>query len=182
MKTVIEVGVCDFDFRQPDDDTRVIYCEPIPWYMDSLKQKVTHYNAIFEQRAISDFTGTLKFKSVYNPSQEWVRGISHVESGASNLITLNQTQGYNLGEVKEIEVQCTTLNNIIRKYNITEIDILKIDVEGHEVQVMEGYDWSVLPKLVMIEHKFIEKQYVLDTLGDLGYTCMSDSEDVFAKL
>lgn len=182
MKTVIEVGVCDFDFRQPDDDTRVIYCEPIPWYMDSLRQKVTHYNAIFEQRAVSNFTGTLKFKSIYNPSQEWVRGISHVESGASNLITHNQQQGFDLGEIREVEVQCTTLNQIVQKYNVTEIDILKIDVEGHEIEVIEGYNWSVLPKIVMVEHKFILKQYVLDKLTSLGYNCMSDSEDVFAKL
>lgn len=182
MKTVIEVGVCDFDFRQPDNNTRVIYCEPIPWYMDSLKQKVTHYNAIFEQRAISDKSGKLKFKSVFNPDQEWVRGISHVDHGASDLITYNQQQGYDIGEVKDVDVDAITLSQVVRKYNVVEIDILKIDVEGHELEVLKGYDWSVLPKLIMVEHKFIDKQVVLEKLKGLGYTCMSDREDIFATL
>ena len=38
-----------------------------------------------------------------------------------------------------IMIKCIKLENFIKKYKINDIDILKIDTEGHELQVMKGF-------------------------------------------
>jgi hypothetical protein len=40
--------------------------------------------------------------------------------------------------VRRVKVECKTLDQIISELGLRTIDWLKIDVEGHEVDVMEG--------------------------------------------
>jgi len=62
------------------------------------------------------------------------------------------------------KVKTSTLDNEIKKYNIKEIDFLKIDTEGHDLFVLKGLNFNkVSPKI--IECEFENKKTV-----DLGYT------------
>jgi len=38
------------------------------------------------------------------------------------------------------EVECFTLDSLIEKYGVSRVDFLKIDAEGHELQVLKGSD------------------------------------------
>lgn len=52
-----------------------------------------------------------------------------------------------------IQIECKTLNTILHQNNINEIDLLDIDVEGHEIEVCEGLDWNKYkPKIIIIEY------------------------------
>jgi hypothetical protein len=44
----------------------------------------------------------------------------------------------NLHWTKSVEVSCTTADLLIEKYNFQRIDLVKIDVEGAELQVLRG--------------------------------------------
>jgi len=47
--------------------------------------------------------------------------------------------GWGLGRTEEIEtVRLDTLENYCREKNIQKIDFLKVDVEGHELEVFKG--------------------------------------------
>jgi FkbM family methyltransferase len=48
----------------------------------------------------------------------------------NNRVSLQATQG--------IEVPCVTLNSLVQEHRIARIDLLKIDVEGFEMRVLEG--------------------------------------------
>lgn len=63
---------------------------------------------------------------------------------------------------KELEVQTTTIDQYISNSNIRSVDILKIDVEGGEVEVLEGIDttWDQIRGMIIEVH---EKR-----LGDFG--------------
>jgi FkbM family methyltransferase len=37
-------------------------------------------------------------------------------------------------------VEISTLNNLLKKFHIKHVDILSLDVEGYEIEVLEGYD------------------------------------------
>ena len=37
-----------------------------------------------------------------------------------------------------VQIKTSTLDNIVKKNNIPSIDILKIDTQGHEIEVLEG--------------------------------------------
>jgi FkbM family methyltransferase len=75
----------------------------------------------------------------------------------SAINTLEKNKG---GKSKEIrEIQTNTLNNIIKnsQYKESEIDFVSIDVEGHEIKVINGFDLKKYsPKIVVIEYQDLD--------------------------
>jgi hypothetical protein len=51
-----------------------------------------------------------------------------------------------------VEVNCVTLTELLIKHNIKEIDFFSLDVEGYEIDVLNGLDLSIFrPRFVLIE-------------------------------
>ncbi len=49
-------------------------------------------------------------------------------------------------------VECICLTTILKYYNIQHIDLWSLDVEGHELEALEGLDFSYCsPKMLVIE-------------------------------
>lgn len=77
---------------------------------------------------VTDYNGVGKFL------QRTEAGISHVSSNGN------------------AEVPAKTLNTILEEQNITEVTLLDIDVEGHELEVCRGLDWDKYkPQIVIVE-------------------------------
>lgn len=61
---------------------------------------------------------------------------------------------------KDYMVTIKTLNDVITEYDVKHIHFLKIDVEGYEYEVINGYDWkSPRPELVCVEASHIFKDW-----------------------
>jgi FkbM family methyltransferase len=187
MKTFIELGACDFDNLTSllYSGWRGFFIEPIPYYMDSLKsmlekQKIFE-NVFYEQCAISDFNGEIEMVYVVDPDEEWKRGISHVKANSLKNYT-SDLINYNDFSNDTIKVPSMTLNSFIEKHSIDEIDLFKIDIEGHELIVLENYDWSVKPKVLKIEHKFVDFDRLNNLLFEKGYYCWREQDDLYAIL
>jgi FkbM family methyltransferase len=75
-------------------------------------------------------------------------------------------------------VVTTTIAEISKEYNITQIDFLKIDTEGHDLMVLQGVPWEQLqPKVIECEFedsKTVALGYTFHDLAnyllDRGYT------------
>ena len=53
---------------------------------------------------------------------------------------------------KIIDVPCTTLNSLLLKHEIQNIDFFSLDVEGYEIEVLKGFDVKKYkPKYFLIE-------------------------------
>ena len=67
-----------------------------------------------------------------------------------------KTSDYQKASVSEIKkIKTNTLMNIIKnsKYKNSKIDLLSIDVEGHEREVLEGFDFNICrPDVIVIEY------------------------------
>ena len=67
-----------------------------------------------------------------------------------------KTSDYQKAPISEIKkIKTNTLTNIIKnsKYKNSKIDLLSIDVEGHEREVLEGFDFSICrPDVIVIEY------------------------------
>jgi FkbM family methyltransferase len=69
-----------------------------------------------------------------------------------NHCSITQPQPPLLKILPQIEVSCLTLETFCDQQKIKNIDLLHVDVEGHAVEVVEGFG-SMRPKLIYIEVK-----------------------------
>lgn len=53
-----------------------------------------------------------------------------------------------------MQIEVDTLTNVIRDYVTGDIHFLKVDVEGFERQVLEGYDFHIRPWVICMESTF----------------------------
>ena len=67
-----------------------------------------------------------------------------------------KTSKFQKAKISSIKkIKTNTLNNIIKssKYSNTKIDLLSIDVEGHELPVLEGLDFNKYrPNVIVVEY------------------------------
>jgi FkbM family methyltransferase len=51
-----------------------------------------------------------------------------------------------------VDVDVVTLGSLVERHGVNHIDFLKIDVEGHEAEIIHSTDWSALrPRVLVIE-------------------------------
>jgi FkbM family methyltransferase len=71
-------------------------------------------------------------------------------------------------QTEEIHVPTISLNDLLDHEGINSINLLSIDVEGHEMEVLAGFDLNRFsPDLIVIETW--DKEPVLQHLGRYGY-------------
>ena len=94
-----------------------------------------------------------------------------------------QGTAYNQDTVKVVRIK-----SIIDKYNITALDLLKIDTEGHDCTILNDYlnTVEILPKVIQFEANVLsdpkEVAKVCARLTALKYTCIKAQEDMICKL
>jgi FkbM family methyltransferase len=91
-----------------------------------------------------------------------------------------------LGKKVEHECKLTTISSIVTKENISQIDLLKVDVEKSELDILDGIDpedWSKIKQIVMEVHDFkgglSEKIDAL--LKEKGFTTIIDEDEQFGS-
>lgn len=128
--TVIDVGanvgVYTFSAAQRVGETgKVIAIEPFKNCVSCL-QETTRINKLpwvkIYEAAASDHCGSAKL-SLHNASE-----LNEVISDNSPSSDSAQT----------VTIECLTLDSLIEKENLTRVDWLKIDAEGHEIKVLQG--------------------------------------------
>jgi FkbM family methyltransferase len=73
----------------------------------------------------------------------------------------------------EVNVNAQTLQSILDKNNIIEVDFFSLDVEGYEVEVLEGLNLSILkPKAILVEVRFEMLYNLCEILLKNGYQLM----------
>ena len=187
MKNFVEIGACDFDNLDNylDINNTVFFVEPVPAYYKSLISKVgKKRNAVFDNCAISSFNGktNITFIEPDTAEQQWVRGISHLDFSSSNLILKNKNLGYNIGTPKSVNVRCFTLDYFFYRHGIRNVEYLKMDVEGHELEILKAFSWRIKPQRLKIEHKFVNVDELTGMLSEQGYTNIIIGDDVYATL
>ena len=87
----------------------------------------------------------------------------------SAINTLSKESGFKAKEIRKISTR--TLNDIIENspYKDKQINYLSIDVEGHELNVLKGFDLKKYkPELIIIEFIDINiKEYYLNKIDNI---------------
>lgn len=147
---LVDVGAHHGSSLRPFADAgwRVVACEPDPTNRAVLKQKFGGTeNVTIDPRAMSDeATHTAAFF------------VSDESSGISGLHAFRESHR------QADAVAVTTLTDLVDSHGLTDIDFLKIDVEGFELNVLRGVPWDRLQPEV-VECEFEDRKTT-----SLGYT------------
>jgi FkbM family methyltransferase len=91
------------------------------------------------------------------------RALAHAEHGA--LIAL--------AESYDLEVPTRTLSSVLDEAGVTDVDLLSLDVEGHEPDVLRGLDFTRhAPRYILVEILDDELKPLIDAALRSNYDCV----------
>ena len=182
---IIEIGTSDFDTeagKQPG-----LFIEPVKEYFDKLPDSCWKENA-----AVSNYEGETSV--YYIPSDliiehnlpPWVRGCNSINKVHPTI----QKHGWAHLAVAH-NVRVTTLCVLLSQYNINNIDVLKVDTEGHDCVILNNFLDTIqnkpllLPKVIKFEANILQTQdditQLVDRLRSLDYNIENEGDNVIAK-
>jgi FkbM family methyltransferase len=151
--TIFDVGAHDgrtIDlYKKHFPKSNIFSFEPTPKTFEVLVRKSSkHENVKIFNEALTDYIGTTDFH------------LNH--SSLTNSILKSSDIKYNLSNVYEtkekITVKANTIDNFCLENKVDKIDLLKIDVQGADLQVLKGAENMLKNK--KIELIFIEVEFV----------------------
>jgi FkbM family methyltransferase len=119
--------------------------EPIPALVEEIRK---HRVCRVVNCAASSSEGEAKFFVA-----EGVEAVSGLELTPDRMEWIQRAGG----TIKEITVRTATLDSLLEEAGFTELEFVTIDVEGHELSVLEGFDLKTYrPRIVIIEDNSTE--------------------------
>ena len=102
-------------------EKKFLLIDPLPEFEDKLHTTPEHYECLNLGLGSTPGTLTLDLRGPRSSVHEWKKNTNHTSHGT-------------------VDVQITTLDDLIEKHAATQSIGLKIDTEGHEVEVIKGLD------------------------------------------
>jgi len=172
----IECGACDGIV-----DSSCLFFEKLGWKGINIEPFKEMFDRLVKNRsglinlnvALSDYNGKANFASTLNT----FIGCGSIDGPNDYLI--NQLRGNK--HIIYSTVETITYKNLIEKQNVKVVDLFVLDVEGHEIKVINGMkDCDVLPEAFVIEYGHVGFKDLNDVVIGLRYKLMDkDSVNCF---
>lgn len=138
--------------------------EPVPWIFESLcKNRPLSQNLNI---GLSDKNADVAFKQAISPilGRDFANGsICHAQTHLKSLEESGCT-------FEEINISVITWREFVTQQKITHVDLFVLDVEGHELSVIDGMQGcNVLPNVMCVEFGHIGLDIIRDRLAELDY-------------
>ncbi len=160
-----------------------IVVEPINKYYQRLKLNYEDYpNVIPLNLALHPSEKSIKlyYDETKIPTEPWRTGIGSIyESHLKKLNTSSEN-------IRSIEVDASSLIEIINKYSVKKIDLLQIDTEGFDYEILKMIPFNqIKPRLIKYEYVHLAENYLIESLELLknyGYKVYKEDGDIIAVL
>ena len=192
---VLKIGANDGITNDPlaslmlaDARYRGLLVEPIPMYAAMLRANYGKCGRFaIEQAAVAASSGTANMyyvdekalKGIGIGNLDWVRGVASLD----RLHVLKHLSPELQSAVKEVSVECLSVDALLSRHNIKKIDLLHIDCEGFDYAILRQFDFTSLrPRIVIFEQKHLTAQdrQAAKTMMELaGYKVENMETDFF---
>jgi hypothetical protein len=154
----VEIGTCDFDtlVQKASTESTGICIDVIKTYLDRLPDLpgVVKLNVAVSDLPGKDLFYYLEEEDIHKHGlPEWTRGCGSL--GTPHPFILEELQKRNLSGILQVkEVEKIPIDQILQKYLVTELGVLKLDLEGHDLVVLNSFldCKKVLPNKIIFEH------------------------------
>ena len=180
IKRFLEIGSADFDTCLPlaQEGWHGISVEPVPYLFDRVKKQYEGHNVEIWNCAISDMNGSVDM--AVGLDEGWLSGCSHVISDNHIGYKLSSHPDNAESFKQIITVDCMTLDELlINTPSDQQIDFMKVDTEGHELNIFMNYSFRIKPRFVRIEHKHVNDILLAKKLEENGYLVWTENDDIY---
>lgn len=175
----VDIGTCDFEVADGvfSPDKNYLLVEPMLEYLERLP---SGENIKKENSACSDKNGSIDI--FYVPEEViiklglpmWMKGCSKI--GEAHKVVINYLYSHNIdfSIIKSKKINVISFTDLVSKYNISEIGILKIDTEGHDHIIFR--EVAKLIKSNQLSCDAIMVEYIIgrygntDVIDDIAYS------------
>ncbi|MCF6303463.1 MAG: FkbM family methyltransferase, partial [Devosiaceae bacterium] len=156
------------------DSSCLFFKETLGWKGANIEASRYLYRSLVVNRpgetnvfcALSDKAGTAVFRNAIHPElgRRFGNGsLNHTKEHIKELEDRNC-------EFEEYEVPTIPFRDLIEQYDIKQVDLFVLDVEGHELAVLKGMKGSsVLPSIICAEHGQLGVEALRGPMEELGY-------------
>lgn len=156
--------------------------EQIGWNGIAVEPVMSVYDKLVENRkciavngCVASKTGKQMFRQI-NGEPQMLSGLieefteQHLDRVMNEIVDASV-------DYEDIEVDCFNLNELLNKYEINQVDFLSIDVEGGELRVLEGIDFSkICISVIAVENDYRDYRipYLLKSKGYKFHSILGD--------
>jgi FkbM family methyltransferase len=138
----------DVGAHHPHNGSATKYFHDKGWSGMNFEPQVEFYNQFLTYRP-KDININ---KAVSSSNSTVILYIPDTIKGWAGIDPRIEQRAKSISATTKIEIQAITLTEAFKSHNISDIDFIKIDVEGHEDKVLEGLDFKTFrPKVFIIE-------------------------------
>jgi len=143
---------------------RGVLIEPVPRIFAQLKKNYAHCPHVYcENVAVSDMRGWREFYVIdenaafFETRKDWTNEAGGLWGDLVGSLDRNHVLAckneITEREIKTIQVECVTFQDILDKHHLSRVDVVHLDVEGHEAIILRSIDFEqIRPKLIIFEH------------------------------
>lgn len=174
MKNYIEIGSCYFNTLTHLTESlgwHGTIVEPIKKFINKLPQLD---NVHYLNYAIDTERGTKDMYVFHDAVAEADRDLH----GMSSLYHYHGDKQFRL------QVNTITYKDLLYLTGYKELELLKIDTEGHDLVILKEAlrVGNPIPKRIIVEHKHVDADEMLEVLEYHGYDVQNDEENYYGRL
>ena len=143
-------------------DSSILLVEPVPHNISAIKENLKEFkNVHLEPVAVASVRETkdfffVKATSINKLKKHWASGIG---SFNKNHLLNHRTKRFLIEEddIDKIPIKTVKFEDLVKKYSITEIDKILIDIEGYEYEILKDMDLKkVRINSILFEYKHFD--------------------------
>ncbi len=173
------IGLYSLKIKGNNPDCRIICVEPDPAMFDLLVKNIKSNdvrNVSLVNLAVAGSEGKIELGTIPECG-----GITGKYLGK---IKLDSRSWIDPVRIKSISVETVSLSQLIKKYQFPYVDLIKMDVEGMELDVLRGASpiLSKVDKIVLEWHEEDSKVELINFLQDKGFNLLYEEPRAYGNI